>query len=132
MAMQIRPGYINPLTTVTAKTRTLNASPPFSLHEGQTDKIIELQTKQQSLQNRMLLFKAAGTDSAGTEMEHLTTEELKKVTAELRNAKASLTPSSKNGKDSYEPEKAGLISPGLYQVKEHKEGYKILFSPFSE
>ena len=55
MAIQTRPGYLNPLTA-----------------------IAELQTKQQALQNHMLLLKATGTDSGGatTETQKIIADEL--------------------------------------------------------
>lgn len=118
--------------------------------QGKADKVAELQTKQQQLQNQMLLLKATGTDSAGAtaETQKIVAEELEKVSTELRSAKENSTqaadqveqahfdaqPSAvKASRDLYEPGKANTASPGIYQIeKDEEQGYKISFSPYSE
>lgn len=137
MAIQMRPDYLNPLTTMTGKKPALKSSQSVFRQGGQPDRITELQTRQQSLQNHMLLLKATGTDSAGTaaETQKLVKDELEKVTAELRSAKGSLSRSAdtKPDRDLYKPEKTSPASPGIYQVeKDEKQGYRIIFSPFSK
>ena len=114
MAIQTRPGYLNPLTA-----------------------IAELQTKQQALQNYMLLLKATGTDSGGAtaETQKIIADELEQVTVELRSAKASGTQSiaTRPRRDWYEHQKADSASPGCYQVKKDAEqDYQLLFQPYSE
>lgn len=114
MAIQTRPGYLNPLTAVT-----------------------ELQTKQQALQNHMLLLKATGTDSGGAtaETQKIIADELEQVTAELRSAKASGTQSitARPSRDRYEHQKADSASPGCYQVKKDAEqDYRLFFQPYAE
>lgn len=120
-------------------------------HEARkADKVAELQTKQQQLQNQMLLLKATGTDSAGAtaETQKIVAEELEKVATELRSAKGNSAqaveqverthldtqPSAvKASRDLYEPEKADTASPGIYQIeKDEEQGYKISFAPYSE
>ena len=114
MAIQTRPGYLNPLTA-----------------------IAELQTKQQALQNHMLLLKATGTDSGGAtaETQKIIANELEQVTAELRSAEASGTQSitARPSRDRYEHQKADSASPGCYQVKKDAEqDYRLFFQPYAE
>ena len=151
MAIQMRPDYVNPLTMKKAAPKLGQPIGQPTVKQGnQTDKVAELQTKQQQLQNQMLLLKATGTDSAGAtaETQKVVAEELEKVTAELRSAKGSSTQATEQveqtrldtqptavrpSKDLYEPEKADAASPGIYQVeKDEEQGYKISFSPYSE
>ena len=86
---QIKPGYLNPLTMPLKK--------PYNLKAGQSEKpndkteqIQELQTKQQQLQNEMLLLKSNGSASGDIsarrqeEIEH----RLEELSQELRAAKA--------------------------------------------
>jgi len=148
MAMQIRPGYINPLTMMADKTFVRKLGQPAAKQAEQVDKVAELQTKRQQLQNQMLLLKATGTDSAGAtaETEKVVEEALKKVSAELRSASKDgleaaeqveqtcpdMQSASKTTKDLYEPKKTDTASPGIYQVEKDKEGYKISFLPYAE
>ena len=104
MAIQIRPGYVNPLTMMADKKTAPKLGQPSTqpiTKQGKADKVAELQTKHQQLQNQMLLLKATGTDSGGA------TAETQKIVAE-DVVKAS--------RDLYEPEKAETASPGIYQI----------------
>ena len=151
MAIQMRPDYVNPLTMMADKKAAPKLGQPSTqpiTKQGKADKVAELQTKQQQLQN--LLLKATGTDSAGAtaETQKIVAEELEKVATELRSVKGSgaqaaeqveqahfdAQPSAvKASRDLYEPEKADTASPGIYQIKKDEEqGYKISFSPYSE
>ncbi len=148
MSMQIRPGYINPLTMMADKKFVRKLGQPAAKQAEQVDKVAELQTKRQQLQNQMLLLKATGTDSAGAaaETEKVVAEALEKVTAELRSANQAglqaaekveqtcpdTQSATKTTKDLYEPKKADAASPGIYQVEKDKEGYKISFLPYAE
>ena len=153
MAIQMRPGYVNPLTMVADKKAAPKLGQPSTqpiTKQGKADKVAELQTKQQQLQNQMLLLKATGTDSAGAtaETQKIVAEELEKVATELRSAKGNSAqaveqverthldtqPSAvKASRDLYEPEKADTASPGIYQIeKDEEQGYKISFAPYSE
>lgn len=142
MSMKIRPDYINPLTMLDKKGAPKLGQPTAK----QTDKVSELQTKQQQLQNQVLLLKASGTDSAGAtaETQKVLEAELEKVSTELRTAKADTSravgqvesgqlESLRPVRDFYEPEKAQTASPGIYQVeKDEEQGYKISFLPYLE
>ena len=153
MAIQIRPGYVNPLTMMADKKTAPKLGQPSTqpiMKQGKADKVAELQTKQQQLQNQMLLLKATGTDSAGAtaETQKIVAEELEKVATELRSAKGNSAqaveqveqarldtqlPAVKASRDLYEPEKADTASPGIYQIeKDREQGYKISFAPYSE
>lgn len=147
MSMKLRPDYINPLTAMNAKKAGSQLNQPFS---KPTDKVAELRTKQQQLQNQMLLLKASGTDNAGAsaDTQKVLEEELKQVNTALRSAKANpvlaadeAEPSrpekpatgTRHNRDRYEPEQNVPLSPGIYQVKKDEEqGRKISFLPYSE
>ena len=150
MSMQVRPGYINPLSMMKNENAKLKLGQSVTDRKGQVGNVTELQNKQQQLQNQMLLLKATGTDSAGTtaDTQKALEEELEKVTAELRTAKKDLvqtterteqsklnaqSASSKHIRDLYEPVTSESISPGIYQIaKDEEQGYKISFLPYSE
>lgn len=150
MSMQVRPDYVNPLSMMTDKSDKLKLGQPAEKQGGQTDKVTELQNKQQQLQNQMLLLKATGTDSAGAtaDTQKVLEAELEKVTAELRTAKTDCVQTTeqseqssldaqpvsiRRNRDLYEPTTTETISPGIYQVeKDEEQGYKISFSPYSE
>lgn len=139
MSMKVRPDYISPLT-MHSRNAALKPGRPAA---RQADKVSKLQTKQQQLQNQVLLLKASGTDSAGASAETQKALEaaLKEVSAKLRTAKsgtaqqiepAALAAQLSNlrpGRDLYEPEKAPVASPGIYQVE---QGRRISFLPYSE
>lgn len=94
--------------------------------------ITQLQTRQQALQNHILLLKATGTDSGGAtaETQKIVAEALEQVTAELRSAKAD---GAASATDRYEHLEADSASPGCYQVKKDAaHGYRLLFQPYSE
>lgn len=88
--MKIRLNYVNPLTMMAGKTAQ-RLYQPAARKDGEADKVAELQTKHQQLQNQMLLLQATGTDSAGAtaETRKVVEAELEKVTAELRSIKGS-------------------------------------------
>lgn len=141
MSMKVRPDYINPLTMMDKKnTQKLGQS-----GVSQKDTVSELQTKQQQLQNQMLLLKATGTDAtADPDTQKALAAELEEVCAELRTAKADprqvvermderQSISTKRNQDWYESEKAQTAAPGIYQVERGEEqGYRISFLPYSE
>jgi len=148
MAIQIRPGYINPLAMMADKKAVQKLGPTAAGQTGQADKVAELQTKQQQLQNQILLLKATGADSAGAteETQKVTEEALEKVIAELRSAnknavqnaepveqiRSDMQSAAKTTKDMYEPKENDSASPGIYQVGKDEVGYKISFSPYTE
>ncbi len=148
MAIQIRPGYINPLTMVADKKAVQKLGPTTARQTEQVDKVAELQTKQQQLQNQVLLLKATGTDSSGAtaETQKVVEEALEKVTAELRSANRNVVQdaepveqthsdtqsAARITKDLYKPREDDSASPGIYQVEKDEVGYKISFSPYTE
>lgn len=141
MSMNVRPDYINPLTMMDKKNTQKLGQPSAS----QKDTVSELQTKQQQLQNQMLLLKATGTDAtANPNTQKALAVELEKVSAELRTAKAdpsqlavqvdeTQSTCAKRSQDWYESEKTQTAAPGIYQVeKDEEQGYRISFLPYSE
>ena len=59
MAIQMRPDYVNPLTMMADKKAAPKLGQPSTqpiTKQGKADKVAELQTKQQQLQNQMLLL----------------------------------------------------------------------------
>lgn len=142
MPMNICPNYINPLAMLDKKAAPKLGRPSAK----QPDKVSELQTKQQQLQNQVLLLKASGTDSAGAaaETQKVLEAELEKVSTELRTAKADTGRAAEQvesarleslhpNRDLYGPTQSQAASPGIYQVeKDGQQGYKISFLPYSE
>lgn len=149
MSLQVRPGYINPLTTMTSTKQghtLLGKNSP-------ADKAEELQTKQQQLQNTLLLMKSTGTDSgvSTVEQQEKLQVELEKVSEEIRAAKndvpqaemlsqvkktqevSTASSATRPRMDTYEKSAKEVQSPGIYQVRrEQNSGYQISFIPYSE
>ncbi len=149
MSLQVRPGYINPLTTMTSTKQghtLLGKNSP-------ADKAEELQTKQQQLQNTLLLMKSTGTDSgvSTVEQQEKLQVELEKVSEEIRAAKndvpqaemlsqvkktqevSTASSATRPKMDTYEKSAKEVQSPGIYQVRrEQNSGYQISFIPYSE
>lgn len=149
MSTQIRPGYINPLTTMTS---TKQGHSLFGKNRI-ADKAADLQTKQQQLQNTLLLMKSTGTDSgvSTVEQQEKLQAELEKVSEELQAAKndapqaamisstekvqaSSTAPSySTLRMDTYEESAKEVKAPGIYYLRcEENSGYHISFIPYSE
>ena len=141
MSMKVRSNYINPLTMMDKK----NTQRPGQSGISRRDTVSELQTKQQQLQNQMLLLKATGTDAgADPDAQKALEAELQKVSAELRTAKADPSQTveqtdktqsihARRSQDCYESEETQTAAPGIYQVdKDPEQGYKISFLPYSE
>lgn len=89
MSLQVRPGYINPLTTMRENKSLKGQS--GNVQNGKSDKLTELQTKQQSLQNEILLIQSTGSDSAGNTSKKLEAlkAKLEEVSTDLRTVKSS-------------------------------------------
>lgn len=160
MSLQVRPGYVNPLTMMkenkSAKGKTAN------VQDGKPDKLTELRTKQQSLQNEMLLLQSTGSDSSGNTSEKLEAlkSKLEEVSTDLRTAKTDSSGSTEKALlsqlqksertslqskdkssalnlkpdfDTYEKTEKESALSGIYSLKADQENsYKISFSPYSE
>lgn len=149
MSIQVRPGYTNPLTTMTHSKQghTLWGKSRMA------DKAADLQTKQQQLQNTLLLMKSTGTDQgvSTVEQQEKLQAELEKVSEELRAIKNHVPQdvefsqteqepvchtspsSSKLRMDTYEKGAKKVEVPGIYQLKrEENSRYHISFIPYSE
>lgn len=143
MSMQVRAGYLNPLSAKREDYRHTEAAVLKPNHQKDPEK---LQIKRQQLQNQMLLLKATGTDAADVSAESRKEleAELEAVTAALRAAKPALPQSADTEEnasakmirpktDFYQPEKSDSASFGSYRLEKEKNGgYQILFAPFSE
>lgn len=159
MSLQVRPGYVNPLTTMKE-----NRNNPVKKHitkDSKTDKLTELRSKQQSLQSEMLLMKSTGSDSSGNTSEKLEAlqKKLEDVSSDLRTAKnrssgtvekAALSKLNKTGKtkfqsedkstasslkpdvDTYEKPDKESLSSGIYRLEADESRYKVSFSPYIE
>lgn len=106
MSMQVKPGYLNPLTTV--KSSKLNPGAGKAMGQlGGTGEVRDLQVRQQQLQNTMLLMKATSADGGGIseKTEKAIEKKMEEVNTELRKAKAE------RNKDVYE--KSGEVMPYL-------------------
>lgn len=134
MSLQVRPEYINPLTTM-ASSKQGHAF--FRKNDNPADKAADLQTKQQQLQNTLLLMKSAGTDSgvSTTEQKEKLQAELEKVSEELQAAKSDVPQAemlsctekthevstasavTRLKMDTYEESAKEVLSPGIYQVQ---------------
>lgn len=88
MSIQIRPIYMNPLTMI--KGQGPGVGQRIIGQRKPSDKVRELQLRQQQLQNEILLRKAAGSDSGGIspEQQNVMEKKLEELSAELRAAKA--------------------------------------------
>ncbi len=111
MSMAIRPGYVNPLTTMKEHVRNRNPEKPAAgAREGEKDQVQKLQIEQQQLLTGMLLLKSSGSDS-GVNSE----EQLEKMETRLAQASHDLR---RARMDTYEKGIEDRESPGIYRVKE--------------
>ena len=110
MSMAIRPGYVNPLTTMKEHVWNRNSGKPAGrMQGGEEDQVQKLQVKQQQLLTGMLLIKSSGTDGGSDSKEQLEKMEtkLEQTSHDLRSARM----------DAYEKGRDDQESAGIYQVK---------------
>lgn len=91
MSMEIRKNYVNPLTMMkTHQKQKLQKAASSS--QDHSNRIKELQSKQQQLQNTLLLMKSTGSDSSGISPENQKALEkkLEEVSQELQATKSEL------------------------------------------
>ena len=118
MSMQVKPGYVNPLTMMKDHGAGLGGlKKAGKVEEGMKDKVKELQMRQQQLQSEMLLTKAAGTDTGGN-----TVKKLEKVETKLDEDREELKAARK---DYYVKREDNQESAGIYEVKE-RDGQRIV------
>ena len=89
MSMEIRKNYVNPLTMMnTNRNQKLRLASAGT--RDQAGKIKELQSKQQQLQNTLLLMKSTGSDSSkmSPENQKALEEKLEEISRELKSAKS--------------------------------------------
>lgn len=147
MSLYVRPGYVNPLTTTTSFKQGHHS---FLGKNSPADKAADLQTKQQQLQNTLLLMKSTSADggSFSAEQQKKLQAELEKVSQDLQAVKndvpqakmtsttqkaqesASAFPSGRLGIDVYEGRTKEKSSLGIYQVRRvENSGYQISLIP---
>lgn len=141
MSMAVKPGYVNPLTMMKQKK---NGEVPKALapQKKEDHDVKVLQTKQQSLQNEILLLKSTSDGaSLSKDSQEALEQQVEEITAELKAAKSQIdsvtedfaSATSKSNFDLYKKQEEETDSPGLYQLqRDEEEGYKISFTPFSE
>lgn len=135
MSMAVKPGYVNPLTMMGQKKNGLTPSVHTQQENKQKDDVKDLETKQQGLQNQILLMKS--TTSSGTDGTEEMEQKLEEISTELKAAKSQTvqvtdTLSIKKRFDSYETAKEEASSFGLYKIQQDEEEYKVSFSPYSD
>lgn len=110
MAIQVRPDYVNPLTSMASREGRRKSGPSPAAADKKPDTVTKLRTEQQKLQSQMLLLKATGTDSAGAtaKSQELLEEKLKDLTQELRAAKTKESRLSGQEKDADSTEKVSV------------------------
>lgn len=135
MSMAVKPGYINPLTMMGHKKTGLTPAVHTQQESKQKDDVKDLETKQQGLQNQILLMKS--TTSTGTEGTEEMEQKLEEISTELKAAKSqtvqtadSLSMSKRF--DSYETAREEADSFGLYEIQQDEEEYKVSFSPYPD
>lgn len=122
MSIQVRSGYVNPLTITKENELKLGRSPVQLPSRQQTGSVTQLQ-------NQMLLMKSTGADSTGrsSEVQKKLEVELETVSAELRTAKAGCTQAvhltiSKEGMEQYRNSlMANMTGPSWEKINEERE-----------
>lgn len=139
MSMAIKPGYVNPLTMIGKKNNTFTAAPLAQQKSEKEDDVQDLQSRQQALENNILLLKSTTEGAANSvETQEVLQEKLEEIVSELRTAKAQVSQAAvsepvKENFDLYEKESGQADSPGLYQIlPDEKLNRKIIFSPYTE
>lgn len=124
MSIRLKPNYINPLNMLKGSSGTRKTGQMAS-PKRKTDKIKELQARQQQLQNEMLLLKSNG--SASSDISVKRQEEIEnridEVADDLRSAKAGTDtiPSRRNpDQDYYVKEKEILPRAGIYRPEHYR------------
>lgn len=89
MALQMKPGYVNPLTMRSPNTFTAGKNGLSGKDSDGKIKFKDLKIRQQQLQNELLLVKATGTDSGSNSLEKVKKmeEKLANVNVDLHSAK---------------------------------------------
>lgn len=149
MSIQIHCGYNNALTTM---TRTKQGNSLFEKNKI-SNQAKDLQTKQQQLQNTLLLMKSTGSDSGASTVEQQKKLQaaLEKVSKELQTAKKEIPKDEmlsqaeqvstnhtaysygKSNVDTYEKGVKEMTALGIYQLSHGKNfEYHISFIPYSE
>lgn len=142
MSMSVKPDYVNPLTLMGKKHNGLTPKTDGTQKSDKSDDVDDLVTKQQTIQNQMLILKSTSDGaSVSGETQEILENALKEVSAELKTAKAmevqdvsdsaTALASRKSNFDRYEKSSEQAEAPGMYQLLKDKEDtYKISYLPY--
>lgn len=123
MSMAVKPGYVNPLTTMKQKRIGQTAAHAQKKSEKGND-VKNLQTQQQTLQNQLLLLKSTSEGASGsTEAQKAMEQKLEELSADLKKAKSQLpqtedTKSVRSNFDRYEHVENEEDENGIYQARQ--------------
>ena len=151
MPLSVKPGHVNPLTLMGKKDYGLTGNTHANRQVKKDDdakSLQTLQTKQQALQNQIILLKTTASDAGGNpESQQVLEKQLEEITTELKTAKSQLgsltentdskienTSPAKRTQDIYEKGAEDSPSAGLYQLEKDKEDgrFKVSYSPFNQ
>ena len=154
MSLQIKPGYINPLSMKKEKVfNPLNNNQKESKQNNSSNDAQDIQIEKQSIQNEILLLQSS-SDASVTNQETIENlkKKLEKISAELQTVQKSsnyqidkisekLDSSSKSMEldfskrinfDTFEKERLDMNYPGVYSLERDSENkYKVSFLPYS-
>lgn len=132
MPLQVRPGYVNPLTTLKENRNNPLRKQTGNIQNDKPDKLTDLRIKQQTLQNEMLLMQSSGSDSGGDTSEKLKVlqEKLKEVSDDLRvtrnNSSSTENKTVKPDYDTYEKTEKEAAHPGIYRLERDQENNYLI------
>lgn len=136
----IQAGHMNPYVGQTEGSKAGRAL--LKEQEEKPDRVEELQARRQTIQNQILQVKSASDSAASPDTVNSLEEQLEKINAELKTARAgeagpvagaspSVAPQPRF--DEYVEGKGRQPSPGLYEIKGDGEGgYQVSFQPYAE
>lgn len=132
--MAVKPGYVNPLSMMGQKKTGLTPVAHAQQKDKKSQDVQDLQTKQQVLQNQILLMKSTSDGAVGTEGLE---QKLEEISTELKTAKSQEVqmtdmPPARERFDRYESVIGESETSGLYKIQQEKDKYHVLFFPFSE
>lgn len=89
MPLSVKPGYINPLSMMGQKRNGLSPNNLSAQKDKKESNLQNLQMKQQTLQNQILLLKSTTNGAVGENgSQEVLEKQLEEVTAELRTVKS--------------------------------------------
>lgn len=135
MALQVKPGYQNPLT-MKKERPNIGLDPSTAQKPKPEQERKALEQKRQSLQNEILLY--SSTTNGGevsAEAQKILTRKIEEVSAQLQSVKPeSDTPAHEIVPrfDTYEAEIVQDPDPGIYEIRREDGKDKVKYKPFTE